>query len=112
MAQPWRVIERVSAKDGDLELRQRGERDFLITFGGLVLMNSSARRSEEALGDLACRGLREASAPKVLVGGLGMAFTLRAVLDALPEGGRVLVAELNPVVLEWCRGPLAPLTER
>jgi spermidine synthase len=46
----------------------------------------------------------------VLVGGLGMGFTLRAVLDALPGRARVRVAELNPVVVEWCRGPLAPLT--
>jgi len=44
------------------------------------------------------------------VGGLGMGFTLKAVLDTLPAMGRVVVAELNPVVLEWCRGPLAALT--
>ncbi len=51
------------------------------------------------------------SAPRVLVGGLGMGCTLRAVLDSLPSSAEVVVAELNPIVLEWCRGPLAALTD-
>jgi spermidine synthase len=110
LAQPWKVIESVPTRQGTLELRQRGERDFLITVGGLVLMNSSAHRSEVALGELACRHLAGSPHPKVLVGGLGMGYTLKAVLDQLPETGSVLVAELNPVVVQWCRGPLAPLT--
>ncbi|HBA88302.1 MAG TPA: spermidine synthase [Geobacter sp.] len=110
MAQPWKVLESVTTNEGILELRQRGERDFLITVNGLVLMNSSLHRSEVALGALACGHLKTADAPRVLVGGLGMAFTLRAVLDQLPPSAGVVVAELNPVVLEWCRGPLAFLT--
>ncbi|HWI41153.1 MAG TPA: spermidine synthase [Verrucomicrobiae bacterium] len=110
MAQPWKVLETVATPDGELQLRQRGERDFLITFGGLVLMNSTANRSELALGSLACAALHQVEAPRVLVGGLGMGCTLRAVLDSLPGTARVVVAELNPVVLQWCRGPLAPLT--
>lgn len=110
MAQPWKVIESVKTADGVLELRQRGERDFLITVNSLVLMNSSLHRSEVALGELACGHLKEQEKPKVLVGGLGMAITLKAVLDQLPPSGQVKVAELNPVVLEWCRGPLAFLT--
>jgi spermidine synthase len=111
MAQPWKIIDSVATEEGLLELRQRGERDFLITVGGLVLMNSLAHRSEVALGRLACGHLKNHVAPRVLVGGLGMGFTLRAVLDSLPPTARVVVAELNPVVLEWCRGPLAGLTE-
>jgi spermidine synthase len=110
MAQPWKILQSVSTGDGMLELRQRGERDFLITVNGLVLMNSSLHRSEMALGEVACGHLKQADAPRVLVGGLGMAITLRAVLDQLPEKSSVVVAELNPVVLEWCRGALAPLT--
>lgn len=110
MAQPWKVLQSVTTGDGKLELRQRGEKDFLITVNGLVLMNSSLHRSEVALGEVACGHLKEEAAPRVLVGGLGMAITLRAVLDQLPERAAVLVAELNPVVLEWCRGALAPLT--
>ena len=110
MARPWQTIERVSTEAGLLELRKRGERDFLITVGGQVLMNSMANRSEVALGQLACGHLKDLTQPLVLVGGLGMGFTLKAVLDTLPATGRVVVAELNPVVLEWCRGPLAALT--
>jgi spermidine synthase len=110
MAQPWKTLESVTTDEGILELRQRGERDFLITVNSLVLMNSSLHRSEVALGELACGHLKHQAGPRVLVGGLGMAFTLRAVLDNLPASGSVVVAELNPVVLEWCRGPLAFLT--
>ena len=110
MAQPWKILDRVTTKEGVLELRQRGDRDFLITVGAQVLMNSSAHRSEVALGQLACGQLKSYASPRVLVGGLGMGYTLRAVLDALPETGRVVVAELNSIVPEWCRGPLAGLT--
>jgi len=110
MAQPWKTIENVATDEGILELRQRGERDFLITIGPQVLMNSLANRSEVVLGQLGCGQLRESESPRVLVGGLGMGFTLRAVLDSLPATARVVVAELNPTVVEWCRGPLAALT--
>lgn len=111
MAQPWIIVDSISTTEGILELRQRGERDFLITVGGLVLMNSLAHRSEVALGQLACGHLKNQASPRVLVGGLGMGYTLKAVLDSLPDTGRVVVAELNPVVVKWCRGPLAGLTD-
>ena len=111
MAQPWQTIERVPTEAGLLELRQRGARDFLITVDGHVLMNSMANRSEVALGQLACEHLKDVTQPRVLVGGLGMGYTLKAVLDTMPATGRVVVAELNPVVLKWCRGPLATLTD-
>ena len=107
---PLRTVDAVDTPEGKLELKQRGERDFLITVGGRVLMTSTAHRSEVALGAVACRGLSGYAAPRVLVGGLGMAYTLRAALDVLPAGARVTVAELNPVTETWCRGPLAPLT--
>jgi spermidine synthase len=111
MAKPWKTIESVDTDEGVLELRQRDERDFLITVGGLVLMNSMANRSEVVLGQLGCQHLKSHAAPRVLVGGLGMGCTLRAVLDSLPATAEVVVAELNPIVLEWCRGPLAGLTD-
>ena len=75
-------------------------------------MNSMTHRSEAALGALACQGLAARELPRVLVGGLGMAFTLRAVLDALPAAAVVTVAELHPVIVAWCRGPIADLTAR
>lgn len=111
MAQPWKIIESRMTDEGVLELRQRGEKDFMITIGPQVLMNSMANRSEVVLGQLGCGHLKNADAPRVLVGGLGMGFTLKAVLDSLPASARVVVAELNPVVREWCRGPLAALTD-
>jgi spermidine synthase len=110
MAQPWKIIERMATDDGILELRQRGEGDFLIVIGNQVLMNSLANRSEVVLGQLGCRHLLGHANPRVLVGGLGMGFTLRAALDCLPATAQVVVAELNPVVHEWCCGPLAALT--
>lgn len=110
MARPWIVIDSVTTRDGRLELRRRGDRDFLITLDGLVLMNSVANRSELVLGQRGCSHLRSRPGARVLVGGLGMGCTLRAVLDTLPADAAVEVAELNPVMLEWCRGPLAALT--
>ena len=111
MAQPWKTIDSIPTDEGILELRQRGERDFLIMIGSQVLMNSLSNRSETVLGELGCGHLKESESPRVLVGGLGMGFTLKAVLDALPPSARVVVAELNRTVVEWCRGPLAPLTD-
>lgn len=110
MTLPWTTIEAVKTPEGTLALQRRGERDYLITVDGRVLMNSVAHQSEAALGTLACRGLADRPRPRVLVGGLGMGFTLRAVLDALPASARVTVAELNPVVVGWCKGPIAHLT--
>ena len=110
MTRPWQTLATVSTPEGPLELRQRGDgdgADFLIVVGGRVLMTSAARRSEELLARLACERLAGRSAPRVLVGGLGMGYTLRAALDALPSDAAVVVAELNPDVVTWCRGPLA-----
>lgn len=73
-------------------------------------MTSAAQRSELALARLAVERMGRSRAPRVLVGGLGMGLTLRAALDALPSGARVLVAELHEAVVAWCRGPLALLT--
>ena len=111
MAQPWKTIESIVTDEVALELRQRGERDFMITIGPQVLMNSLSNRSEVVLGQLGCGHLKGSDSPRVLVGGLGMGFTLKAVLDTLPASARVVVAELNPTVHAWCRGPLAALTD-
>lgn len=112
MAQPWRVVDSIETDEGLLELRQRGERDFLITIDNRVLMNSSANRSEIVLSELACADLTQSNRPRVLVGGLGMGFTLRAALDHLPAEAEVVVAELNPIMVTWCQcqGPIAGLT--
>jgi len=104
------VVARVETASGVFELRRRGERDFLIAQGGRVLMNSAAHRSEQQLASAACAGLAAHARPRVLIGGLGMGFTLRAALDALPAAATVRVAELHACVVDWCRGPLAQLT--
>jgi spermidine synthase len=108
VSRAWQTLDRRDSADGVLELRQRDADDFLICVNGRVLMNSRASRSEEELGMRTCAGL--APGARALIGGLGMGFTLRAVLDSLPEESQVDVAELHPVVAEWCRGPLAPVS--
>lgn len=110
MAKPWRILDSVDTDEGILDLRQRGETDFLMTINGRVLMNSSANMSEIALAELACESLKNKKNPRVLVGGLGMGFTLKAALDNLPVEAEVVVAELNPIMVKWCRGPIAHLT--
>jgi spermidine synthase len=106
---PWQELGRARAPDGgELVLRQRGG-DYEIRVDGHDLMSNRAHGSEEEMARLACAHLGKAESPRVLVGGLGMGYTLRATLDALPPGGRAVVAELVPAVVEWNRGPLAAL---
>jgi len=110
MAKPWRIVDSVDTDEGLLDLRQRGETDFIITIDNRVLMNSSANMSEMVLAHLACESLTNKKNPRVLVGGLGMGFTLEAALDNLPADAEVVVAELNPIMVKWCRGPIAHFT--
>ncbi len=107
MTRPWKTLGREATAWGAIELRQRGPDDFLLTLDGRVVMTSSAHRSERVLAELATSQLRGAPAPRVLIAGLGLGYTLRAALDDLGPGAEVVVAELLPAVVEWCRGPLA-----
>jgi len=88
-------------------MRRDGE--YIILAGGRSLMSSRMHGSEEALAALGCRDARVLHAPCVLVGGLGMGFTLRATLDVLPARATIVVSELVPAIVEWNRGPLSPL---
>ena len=110
MTRPWRIVDSADTDEGLLDLRQRGQTDFLITVGGRVLMNASASKSETVLAELACAPLKKKKNLRILVGGLGMGFTLKAALDSLPTDAAVVVAELNPIIVKWCRGPIAHLT--
>lgn len=83
--------------------------ELAIMLGREELMNSRRGGSEEALATLACARLRGRAAPRILIGGLGLGFTLRAAQAALPPGAEIVVAELVPAVLRWARGPLAEL---
>jgi spermidine synthase len=107
----WELLGATSAPDGtDIRLTRRG-REYVILANGRPLMSSRLHGSEEALATLGCTKARLLTRPRVLVGGLGMGFTLRAVLQVLPSAAVVVVAELLPAVIEWNRGPLAALTD-
>jgi spermidine synthase len=106
----WTELARTRTAGGEeLVLRGRGS-VFEIRCDGWELMSSRAHHSESALARLGCARL--AGAARVLIGGLGMGYTLRAALDALDASARVVVAELLPEVVAWNRGPLAPLAGR
>jgi len=106
MRQPWVTVEAVGTPDGELKLQQRGK-DSVISIAGRVLMSTAHTRSEVVVAQLGCEPIRARRSPRVLVSGLGLGFTLRAALDVLPRTAEVTVAELNPVVVKWCRGPVA-----
>jgi spermidine synthase len=91
-----------------LRLMRSGE-DISIFVGSAELMTNQDRGSEQALATLTCARLRDRPRPRILIGGLGMGFTLRAALDALGPSAQIVVAELIPAVTEWARGPLAHL---
>jgi spermidine synthase len=91
-----------------MRLMQRGD-EISIAVGTCELMTNQFRSSERALATLACARLQECPRPRVLIGGLGMGFTLRGALDALGPEASVVVAELVPAVATWARGPLSSL---
>ena len=104
---PWEHLDTAPTPDGySLEL-WRHDRDYVIRADGYDLMVSRAHQSEEAMMALACPEPRRKAC--VLIGGLGMGYTLRATLDLLPADGVAVVSELIPEVVEWNRGPLGPL---
>ncbi|CAN5189767.1 hypothetical protein BH11PSE2_BH11PSE2_15910 [soil metagenome] len=105
---PWEHLGSASVPDngGELRLLRRGS-EFSIMAGSIELMNSRLFGSEEALAGLAFERIKSRPAPRVLIGGLGMGFTLRAALAAAPTDAAVVVAELVPEVVAWARGPLA-----
>lgn len=105
---PWIHLDTALMPDGGGELRlMRRDTEFSIMAGSIELMNSRLSGSEEALATLAWGRLAGRPAPRVLIGGLGMGFTLRAALAVLPADARVTVAELVPEVIAWAQGPLA-----
>jgi len=107
---PWLQIDtaRVPGADVELRLMRRGD-EFSMKLGQNELMNSRLSGSEEALATLACRRLEAVKAPHLLIGGLGMGFTLRAALAVLGPEARILVAELVPAVIAWAKGPMAAI---
>jgi spermidine synthase len=107
---PWLQIgtARVPGTEVELRLMRRGA-EFSMMLGSSELMNSRLSGSEQALATLACKRLEAVKAPHLLIGGLGMGFTLRAALAVLGSEARIMVAELVPAVIAWARGPMADL---
>jgi spermidine synthase len=107
---PWLQIDTARVPGADIELRlmRRGE-EFSMMLGQNELMNSRLSGSEEALATLTCKKIEAVKRPHLLVGGLGMGFTLRAALAVLGRDAQVTVAELVPAVIAWARGPMAGL---
>ncbi|MEP9386426.1 hypothetical protein [Mesorhizobium sp. KR9-304] len=107
---PWIQLDSAKVPGGreELRLKQRGA-EFSIMLGANELMNSRLSGSEEALARLSCAAIGGRTQPRMLIGGLGMGFTLRAALAELGPDARILVAELVPAVVAWARGPMAEL---
>lgn len=106
---PWELLGQTETPEGEQLTLTRHGSELVILASGQTLMSSRMHGSEEALATFACARARTLEAPRCLVGGLGMGFTLRAALDLLPPDATVIVAELVPAMVDWNRGPLGPL---
>jgi spermidine synthase len=106
--EPWTLLDtaQIPGNSGELQLYQRADEFSISVAGGGVLMSTWAHGSEDALAELACRRIAGRPAPRVLIGGLGMGFTLAAALRCLGDDAQLEVAELVPAVVTWNRGPL------
>ncbi len=110
---PWETLAEAPVPNSKnvIKLMRRGD-EYSIRVNYLELMNSRAHGSEEALASLAAMNVQaKLQHPPVLVGGLGMGYTLRASLEAFPKKTMITVAELLPEVIEWNRTHLAPLAD-
>ena len=108
---PRELIGVAEVPDGaPLRLIRHGD-DFMIMLAGNELMSSRMSGSEAALGTMTCQRLRSPAGARLLIGGYGMGFTLRAVLAEVGNAARITVAELVPGIIDWARGPMAAMTQ-
>lgn len=107
---PWENLDtaRIPGTEDELRLKRRGK-EFSIMLGTNELMNSRLSGSEAALATLAAKKIEKVANPHLLIGGLGMGFTLRAALGAVGNKAQIVVAELVPAVVSWARGPMAEI---
>ncbi|MFA6264829.1 MAG: spermidine synthase [Pseudolabrys sp.] len=107
---PWSVLDTAQVPGGreELRLKQRGA-EFVIMLGSQELMSSRLSATEQALATIGCDTIKTRDKPRILIGGLGMGFTLRAALIVLSDKAEIVVAELVPAVIKWARGPMAAL---
>ena len=110
---PWQLLGRAQTPGEGAELvLYRRDSEFSLRADNQELMNSRVHGSEEAMSRLGCQHLAKHPRARVLIGGLGMGYSLRTALDILGEDSQVVVAELVPAVVEWNRGVLADLAGR
>lgn len=107
---PWTLLDTATLPGAgpELRLKRRGT-EFSIMLGANELMNSRLSGSEEALATLVATRLAGRPTPRILIGGLGMGFTLRAALASFGADAEITVSELVPAVVSWARGPMAEL---
>src|SRR5690606_34004043 len=106
---PWQKLDETTMPGGGkLTLMQRGS-EFSIMSGTIGLMNSRMSGSEEQLATLSAARVGKRPKARILIGGLGMGFTLRAALAAFGPDAEITIAELVPAVIAWARGPLSPI---
>ncbi len=110
---PWELLDSapVPASSSQLQLYRRGQ-EYSIRVDNRELMNSRMHGSEDALAEMACARIADRQTARVLIGGLGMGFTVAAALERLAADAEIVVAELAPAVVAWNRGPLAELAGR
>ncbi len=108
---PWKKLDEATGPDGKRFVLAERSGEVAIRVGAITLMSSRAHHSEEVMARVVCEKLSGES-PKVLIGGLGFGFTLRAALDSLPPGARVEVAEILGPVIGWNKTKLANLAGR
>jgi len=107
---PWSLLDKAQVPGGgELRLMRRGT-EFSIKLGTQELMNSRLSGTEQALATIGCAKIKARAKPSILIGGLGMGFTLRAALTVLGKQAQIVVAELVPAVVAWARGPMAKLS--
>lgn len=101
---PWELLEtsQIPGGGGEIRLFRRGD-EYSIRLADFELMNSRVHGSAEDLSILALKSIRDRPSPRILIGGLGMGFTVAAALDPTPQDGRIEVAELVPAVVDWNR---------
>jgi len=105
----FETLATAETPDGEALTLHRRDGDFFLYLEGEELMSTRAPGTEVALAELGCGGLAEVERPRVLIGGLGLGFTLRATLAELPRRAEVVVAEIVPEVVEWHRRHLGEL---
>jgi spermidine synthase len=110
---PHEIIDRAKLPDSDKEMVLLKDGDHVcISVGKRPLMSSDVHDSEDMFGSIAAQAIEDVKKPRVLIGGLGLGFTLRAALDRLPKSARLDVAELVPEVVKWNKGALGKYAKR